>query len=435
MKRFITKKLINWKNSRNRKPLLLRGARQVGKTWVVKNFGENHFEGKVHIIDFEKLTNLCNVFEKNLDVQRILSEIELLTSKDIVPGVDLLFFDEIQSCPRALMSLRYFYEDMPELHIIAAGSLLEFTLNDISFPVGRIQHLDMFPMNFAEFLLAQKKEKSVEQIISEPQKLSPIIHQMLLDELRKYFFIGGMPESVFQYIETNKVRSSLEIQKELVTIFKADFSKYGKHSNKLCIDTVLSSVAKNVGNQIKYTKLAEGYSGHTIKKSFELLANAKLLKEVPSTSPEGIPLGANASAKKMKSIFLDVGLMQNICGIPVDIEYNNPNLMAIYNGALAEQFVGQELLSSGNTELFYWSRDAKSSNAEVDYLITKNGEIFPIEVKSGPAGKLKSLHLLLQKHKNISNSYVLSTGEYAYLPEHKITFLPLYYAYWLAKLQ
>ncbi len=434
MKRIITQKLVNWKMEENRKPLILRGARQIGKTYSVVEFGMKHFNGKLHIVDLEKHPKLIKIFEKDLNPTRILSEIEISIEKKINVVEDLLFIDEVQNSKKALSSLRYFYEEMPELHLIAAGSLIEFALQDISFPVGRVQTITMYPMNFYEYLVAREKEISAEAILASPlNTYSEVLHIHLLDELRNYFFVGGMPEAVMEYIKTEKIRSAFEVQKDLIIGFRQDFSKYAGRSDKKCLNDVFISTAKSVGTQLKYNHLSDGFSIPTIKKAFELLEDANIIYKIYSTSPAGLPLEVGVLNKVFKPLFLDIGLMQQACGLQVGDEYAKDNLLSIYKGALAEQFVGQELLSTCDTELFYWSRNRKSSNAEIDYLIAKKGKIFPIEVKSGPAGKLKSLHLLLQKYKNISNSFVLSTGEYSQLPEQKITFLPLYYAYWLAK--
>lgn len=431
MERFITKKLVTWKNQKNRKPIILRGARQVGKTWVVMDFGKNYFEGKVHYVDLELHPEWHHIFELNLVPSRLISELEILLNTRIQAGKDLLFIDEIQSCPRAIMALRYFYEQYPALHVIAAGSLLEFAMKEISFPVGRVQFLNLHPMSFAEFLIAIGKDRTAELILSPPQRQSETIHNMLLEELRKYFFVGGMPDCVKSFAESGRIRAAFEIQANLIATFRSDFGKYALYSDKRCLNDVLTSVAQKVGQQIKYSHLAEEFSNPTVKKAFDLLTMAQIFYKVPGANPAGLPLGASASAKKLKAIMVDIGLMHSLCRLPVDVEYQKSDLLAIYQGAMAEQFVGQELLAAGQPDLFYWSRDAKSSTAEVDFLINKQGRIVAIEVKSGPSGRLKSLHLLLKNYPNISSGYVLSTQNYAELPDQKLVFLPLYYAYQL----
>lgn len=435
MDRLITKKLLDWKKRPNRKPLILRGARQVGKTHTVLDFGREHFKGKVHVVDLEKHPDWHHIFDRNLVAKRILSELEILLNARITPGTDLLFFDEIQTCPRAIMALRYFYEEFPKLHLIAAGSLLEFATKKISFPVGRVQMLNMFPMSFPEFLHASGKTLAAETVLSPATRQPGAIHTTLLEELRRYFFIGGMPECVNTFVQTGKIRDAFEVQADLVNTFRQDFSKYAPYSDARCLNAVLSATAKHVGHQTKYSQLAEGFTNPTIKKAFDLLCLAQVIRKVPATSPAGLPLGAAASERKFKALMLDVGLMQHLCGLPVDVEFAKTDLLSIYQGALAEQFVGQELVAAGQSELYYWAREAKSSSAEVDYLIVKDGKIHPIEVKSGAAGKLKSLHLLLQNYPHCPAGYVFSSAHYAELPEQKLVFLPLYYAFYRGRLE
>jgi uncharacterized protein len=435
LNRLITKKLLNWKNQANRKPLMLHGARQVGKTWTVMDFGRQNFEGSVRLVDLEKHPEWHRVFDLNLETSRICSELEILLNAPIRPGKDLLFFDEIQSCPRAVMALRYFFEEMPDLHVIAAGSLLEFALKDISFPVGRIHMLHMNPMGFIEFLQATGKSRAAEALLDPPQKLPDTVHEMLLEELRRYLFIGGMPECVKRYSETARMKDAFEVQSDLVNSFRQDFSKYSPRADKNCINAVLTSTARKVGCRIKYARMADGFSNPTIKKAFELLRLAQVVRKVSSVNPPEIPFGASASEKQFKALMVDIGLMQNLCNLPVDAEFREPDLLSIYEGAMAEQFVGQEFLASGQIELHYWSRKAKGSTAEVDFILAKNGRVWPVEVKSGSSGRLKSLHLFLKQTNETYRGYVLSCAPYAELPDQKLVFLPLYYAFALAMVE
>jgi len=427
--RFILDSLQAWKSQHRRKPLILRGARQVGKTWAVVQFGRTRFEGTTHVVDLEKRLMWHRIFEGDLSARKILSQLELLLDARIVPGKDLLFFDEIQSCPRAITALRYFYEECPELHVVAAGSLLEFTLKEVSFPVGRIQFLEMFPMTFAEFLLATGKELAAGTILAPPGEQPESVHRMLLDELRRYMFIGGMPECVLTYANTGGMRDVIEVQAELVDAFRQDFPRYSPLSDKHCLTAVFSSIAKSVGRQLKYTGLAEGFTHPTIKKAVDLFALARLIRKVPATSPAGLPLGASASSRKFKAILLDVGLMQSITGMTRTVGPLDDDLLDLHEGALAEQFVGQELLAAGQGELYYWAREARGSNAEGDHLIVKEGRIHPVEIKSGSAGRLRSLHALLSSYPDCPCGYVLSTGPCAKRDEQRLRFVPLYYAY------
>jgi predicted AAA+ superfamily ATPase len=427
MKRWIENKLLEWKDSKRRKPLLLRGARQVGKTWIVEKLGSDHFKNTV-LLDLEKNRSFHSLFEGDLDPKTIIQTIEVLTKTKINSGDTLLFMDEIQSCPRAIMSLRYFYEEMPELHVIAAGSLLEFALGEISFPVGRIQYLDMTPMSFSEYLAAGGKNKAVEIIQSKPQKLPEPIHTSLLRELKTYFLVGGMPESVDSFLKTGSLLESFKIQKELIHSFKDDFGKYATHSNKECLEEVFINTSKSIGNQLVYSGLSNSFSHPTIKKAFELLLKARLIRKVSSVGKLEFPLDVQSSTRKFKAIMLDIGVWQQLSGISIESEITESELMNLYRGALAEQYVGQELTASTSENLYYWARSAKSSTAEVDYLAIVKGKIYPIEVKSGSSGSLKSLHLALKAHPNCPGGVVFSTRDYGVISEQKLTFLPIYYA-------
>ena len=354
MKRFITDRLIEWKNRAGRKPLILRGARQIGKTWVINDFGNLYFKGKIHTINFEKRPDWHSIFDLNFDVHRIVSELEIVLNANIIIGEDLLFFDEIQSCPSAIKALRYFFEEMPELHVISAGSLLEFAFQTISIPVGRVEFLNMFPMSYPEFLLATGKSKLAEIVLEPPQRLSESIHRSLINEVKNYFFVGGMPECVERYAVTQRIRDVFDIQLNLADTFRQDFSKYAPYADKRCLNIVFASVSKSVGKQIKYTQLSGDFSIPTIKKAFELLTQARLFRKISAVSPAGLPLEASASEKKFKAMMVDIGLMQQLCGLSADVEYREDDLLAICRGAMAEQFVGQEFAAAGNDAIYYW---------------------------------------------------------------------------------
>ena len=332
MKRNITKNLVEWQKKANRKPLLIRGARQTGKTYSIVEFGKAYFKGNVHIFNFEKNPEIHSIFEQNLDSLRILTDLELILNKHIESGIDLLFFDEIQECPKAIMALRYFYEQIPNLHVIAAGSLLEFALQDISFPVGRLQMLHMQPMTFEEFLIANDKELLAEKIKQPNIQLSASVLEMLHNELYTYFILGGMPECVKIFIETGSLLDPINIQTDLIATFRQDFSKYAGHSDKRCLNSVLSSVAIRIGEQIKYSQLAENYSNPTIKKAFDLLETARLFTKVRAATPGGIPLGASATEKKFKTVFLDIGLLSNLNGFYSDKKVSKQKLIAAFRG-------------------------------------------------------------------------------------------------------
>lgn len=424
MQRLAEKRIAGWKDSPRRKPLIIRGARQVGKTWLVENVLAKQFQSFVKI-DLEKRRDLHPCFAENLGPQSILNHLELTTGR-IIPGQTLLFIDEIQACPRALMALRYFYEEMPDLHVVAAGSLLEFAFGEISIPVGRVQYLHMHPMTFYEYLLAMGKEQMAEYTLNQSDDVARSIQEVILKELRGYFFVGGMPECVKTYRDTGSMVETFQVQSEILDSYRDDFSKYTPQINTTCLDAVFLSVAKSIGEQLKYTHLNDGHSSQMNRKAFDLLVKAKIIHKIPACDPSGLPLGATANPKKFKASMLDIGLMQRLCQVPVELELQQENLLAMYRGKLAEQFVAQELLAWHSSELFYWAREARGSSAEVDFLVVRQGNIYPVEVKSGASGSLRSLHLMLEKYRNCPQGLVLYSGASKTLPEQKLQFLPLY---------
>jgi len=324
------------------------------------------------------------------------------------------------------MALRYFYEEMPALHVIAAGSLLEFAFGEISIPVGRVQYLHMHPMTFYEYLLAMGKEQMAEYTLIQQDDVAESIQKIILGELRRYFFVGGMPECVTTYRDSGSMVETFQVQTEILDSYRDDFSKYTPHINTMCLDAVFLNVAKSIGEQLKYTRLNDGYSSQMNRKAFDLLVKARVIHKIPACDPSGLPLGATANQKKFKASLLDIGLMQRLCQVPVDLEIQQENLLAMYRGKLAEQFVAQELLAWHGSELFYWAREDRGSSAEVDFLVVRKGSIYPVEVKSGAGGTLRSLHLMLGKYQNCPQGLVLYSGTSRKLSGQKLQFLPLY---------
>ena len=261
-----------------------------------------------------------------------------------------------------------------------------------------------------------------------PADVSDAIQMMILEELKRFMFVGGMPESVKTYAKTSSLVESFAVHSEILQSYRDDFSKYRPHIETACLDAVFSKAALSVGEHIKYTKLNKALTGPTNRKAFELLCKARITYKIPSCSSAGIPLGASVNQSKFKASFIDIGLLQSLCKVPVDSAILEKDLLSIYRGKLAEQFVAQEILAQEQHGLYYWSRDAKSSNAEVDFLISYQNQIVPIEVKSGKGGSLKSLHLLLKEYPNCPKGLVLYSGPYKELPEQKLSFYPLYFA-------
>ena len=345
MKRFIDQELKSWSESRRRKPLIIRGARQVGKTWSVKQFGSKAFDNLV-CVDLERNPEMRRVFEGPLLAARIIADLEILLSQRIVPGKTLLFIDEIQACPRAITSLRYLFEEAPDLHVIAAGSLLEFAFSNISFPVGRIQFLHLYPLTFAEYLAAVRHEEAARALLSAPGKLSDAVHDFLNEELRRYFFIGGMPESVKVFSESGSMQESFRVQAEIAEAYRLDFSKYAPHADKQCLAEVLTSSARGVGGQTKYSKLAEGYRILPVKRHTICLrlpgCCAKSLQPIHQGCPSVHGLHRGYSRHSWS-------ISVSCATLPAcrwRSSYAASNLLDIYRGAMAEQFAGQEMAVS-----------------------------------------------------------------------------------------
>lgn len=428
MKRLISEKLLEWKSRPNRKPLIVRGARQVGKTYSIDEFGTHAFKRFVKV-DFEKQVRLRKVFEGDLSPQRLVQLIGIETEADITAGESLLFLDEVQLCPRALSAMRYFYEEMPELHVIAAGSLLEFEMEKISFPVGRVEFMYMYPLTFEEFLVNLGKDRlnAARPALSASQPVEELLHDRLLENLRKYFVVGGMPEAVKAYKATGALQDVHPIHDNLVNALISDMLKYERVLENDLVREVLETIPRHVGSATKYTALANNASIYKIKQVLRTLEKALLVTPVRASSGAGLPLGGNINSSSFKLCLLDIGLMQFLCGIsPRDI-IQSRDLLATYKGSLCEQFVGQELKAAGgsqNNQLFYWSRAAKSSSAEVDYLLARDGKISPLEIKHGPSGRLKSLHLYLSEHPETETGLVFNTGNVGSIGH--VHFTPLY---------
>ncbi len=408
MKRFFTNTLLKWKESPLRTPLIVRGARQVGKTFSIQAFGRDFFQ-KTICVNFESTPIFKDCFDI-LEPRSILNKIDLTTQQPIIPGTTLLFFDEIQQCPRALQSLRYFKEEMPELHVIAAGSLIEFAIKeeDFSFPVGRVQFATMHPLSFEEFLLARGDERLQEALASFNGNNPPplVFHNLLLERLREYFFVGGMPVSSLALLKTGSLLEVQYAQKALWDSFEADFGKYAQKSQCRYLKTIFAHIPRLIGTHVKYSRIDPDLPNpaREMKLAMELLRRAGLLQPISATSAGGLPLLAGLKETIFKLLFLDIGLVSQVMGVeggrmaPVMAGPDTSGLMA---GPLAEQFVGQELVAASDplldTHLFFWTRDHGVS--EVDYLFVNEGKVYPVEVKAGKAGKLKSLRLFMEEKK------------------------------------
>lgn len=428
MKRDIERELIDWKASSIRMPLLLRGARQVGKSWIVEKFGREKFDNIV-IVNFEQMPHAKECF-KTLFPQQIVVAIELLTGSVIQAGKTLLFLDEIQECPQAIVSLRYFKEQMPDLHVIGAGSLLEFVLNeeDFQMPVGRVQFLYLRPISFYEFLSALNRENLRDHLrtISLKNPLQDVIHNELLRLIREYMVLGGMPAVVGAYLKTNSLLQTQDVQSDILATYRRDFGKYAKSTKHKYLSLLFEKAPGLVGAWFKYNKVDPDVNSREIKIALQQLCHAGLLYRVYHTSASGLPFITTQNEKKFKLLFLDVGLVKRGCFLDTSLIFKE-DILLINRGALTEQFVGQELLAYSDRKdvgkLFFWVREQKSSSAEIDFVISVGDEIIPIEVKSGSTGRLRSLKIFMEE-KGSALGVRISSAPLAL--ENDILSIPLY---------
>ncbi len=394
--------LQQWAKKKNRKPLVIRGARQVGKSYLVKLFAKTERYTLVEL-NFDETPELSTFFQSN-NPKEILSLLEISRNCSISSENTILFLDEIQGAPDVFASLRYFYEKMPELMVIAAGSLLEFSLEEYSFsmPVGRIEYLHLGPMQFDEYLSAMKKEKLLQflQRFDMNTEIPELIHNQLMKEFKTYLIIGGMPEAVQLFAETNSFQEIDQIQSSIVETYRDDFSKYKKRTDISRIQKIFAALPKTVSKKIKYVKLDANERAKDIEQTLHLFELAQIIYRISHSSANGIPLAAEADSKNQKLQYLDVGLLTHILGINLLTFQSDNESVLINSGAVCEQFVGQHLLYRNQyyirPELHYWCREKKGSSSEVDFVIAYKNSAVPVEVKAGKTGRLRSLQVFLE---------------------------------------
>ena len=410
-KRLIDKYLLEWASRDTHKPLLLRGARQVGKSTAVQELSKR-FETFVEI-NFEKQPKYKALFKDDLDVKRIVPQISAMYGTSIQPGKTLLFLDEIQECPQAIMALRFFKEDMPELHVVAAGSLLEFALNELpTFGVGRIHSMFMYPMTFDEFLEANgqqllieaRNQSSIDHPLPEP------LHDKLVELLRTYMLVGGMPEAVKTWVEHHDYVRCQEVQDDIVVTYEDDFPKYKKNVNPVLLRQTLRSAAVQTTKKFVYSKVGSDYKTAEVKKAVELLALAGILHPVTHTDANGLPLGSEEDKSYQKMLLLDTGLLLRLLNMSLgDVSELTTQILTASaadlanKGPMAELDVGLEMLHHMSPNIrhvvFYWVRHAKNSQAEVDYISNYLQTVVPIEVKADKQGGMKSLWSFMRDKK------------------------------------
>ena len=427
--RNIDDELLLWARARSRKPILLRGARQVGKSWAVRHLAKK-FKYFLEI-NFEQDYQARELFAKNdPKPHKLAQELSLMYNIPIIPGKTLLFFDEIQASQTAITSLRYFYEQYGELHLISAGSLLEFALTELpSFGVGRIRSMFMYPMSFFEFLNACGQNMLTQAILKASRKkpLSEPVHKKAVELLKRFLILGGMPEVVAAYVNRNDLLECQRVLDDLISSLRTDFAKYKEKVPTLQISTVFDSVVTQMGKKFIYSNVSENYTHKQLKEGLELLRMSGLVIPVTHSSANGIPLGAETNIKKQKMLLLDTGVFQRLLGLPLADLLIKDDFSSINKGNIAELFVGLELLKSCSCyeqkNLFYWHRESKSSNAEVDYVIQAGRNVIPIEVKSNTKGAMQSIRMFL-KEKRSPFGVRASLENFGELPDIRI--IPLY---------
>jgi hypothetical protein len=429
MFRLISRDLEAWYHRRSRKPLLLRGARQVGKTWAVRELARSEGVPLVEI-NFELRPQAKQAFV-DLDPEKILRTLSLLGFHTASPGTGILFLDEIQDCPQAIASLRYFHENMPELPVVGSGSLLEFAMDEQAFstPVGRVDFLWMHPMGFSEFLRSRGDGALADGVdtfdIAHP--LPEIVHRRALEELRGYLFCGGMPEAVKAWTAGADAQECRRIHWSLLQGYRQDFRKYAPKVKANLAESLFVKAPGLMGGRFKYAHVDSDVRSAEVKNAVEALEKAGIVRRVRHSPGQGLPLSVDENERISKLVFLDVGLAHASLGIDAEL-VQNPDLLAIHRGAVAEQFVAQELLATAPpdhpSDLHFWVREATNSQAEVDYLVALGSKVVPVEVKSGATGRLKSLRSFLSSHPRSPVGVRLHAG--APLREADILHLPLY---------
>lgn len=434
--RSIDKYLLDWKNEQRHKPLLLRGARQVGKSSAIRQLGKT-FKYVVEV-NFERDREIASVFTGNLRPKEITARLSAFYGTPIVPGETLLFLDEIQACSEAIHSLWFFCEDYPELHVIAAGSLLEFALKKMtSFGVGRVRSLFLYPMSFDEFLVATGHESwiQIKQNASPQNPVFKALHGKLVEAFRNYLMIGGMPEAVNVWIETGDYLKCQQIQDDIMLTYEADFSKYEEKVDPVLLRQTLHSVALQIGNKFVYSQVQGNYRSEKIKDALELLIDAGLIRPTLHTAANGIPLGAEINPKFVKYIFLDSGLLLRLLGLENTSGQSEMSKLILVGtasdlvnkGHITEMVAGLELLKYSTPtqrhDLYYWQNLSRGAQAEVDYILVKNAKVVPVEVKAGTTGSMKSMYQFMSD-KQLAYGIRTSLENFGAL--EKIDIIPLY---------
>lgn len=415
--RTIDQTLSEWASSSRRKPLLLRGVRQCGKTSAVRNLA-NQFDNYIEL-NLEKQSEMQSLFEGSIHIPKILSNIEVAFEQRIVPGKTLLFIDEIQSCPSAITALRYFYEDAPDLHVIAAGSLLEIVLSEqkkIDFPVGRVRSIYMYPFSFPEFLTATGQSQLCQYLIQlNITEETNLFHDKFLDAYKTFLVVGGMPEAVAVFAETQSMFACQQVHRDIMSAFLDDFGKYNAHVSPTVLRQVFLYAVHNVCKQTKASSAVSGVSAYLFDEAIELLWRAGLVFPVKASPCDTLPLGATEKNANKKLLFFDTGIYLTECGLNASSVLSAKLFADLNKGDLVELETGLELVKNANeykqAALYYWYRTG--ANAEVDYVIAVGPEIIPLEVKASGKGSMQSMYRFLDTHNLASYGIRLSMENFS----------------------
>ena len=424
MYRIAIEKLYQWKESKRRKPLIIEGARQVGKTWLMKEFGEKAYQDTIYI-NFDSNSRMSELFSEDLNVDRLIMGIELYAGKKIDPDHTLLIFDEVQEVPKALSSLKYFYENAPQYHIVCAGSLLGIALHGgTSFPVGKVDFLNLYPLSFKEFLMATTGERFAELLENQDYQMVNAFKQTFIDALKQYYFVGGMPEAVESFVEEKDFNEVREIQKRILSAYEQDFSKHAPIEIVPKIRMVWNSIPSQLAKENKkfiYGLVREGGRAKEYETAIMWLCDCGLIHKVSRVNAAGLPLKAYEDLKAFKMFLVDVGLLGCMTGLRQRTLLDGNELFTEFKGALTEQYVCQQLKTIQDLDIYYYTNDRGS--CEVDFVVDTGEEIVPLEVKAEINLKAKSLKTY---HEKYNPPISIRTSMADYKKEDWIVNLPLY---------
>ena len=424
MERFALNDLKNWKAAQNRKPLIIRGARQVGKTWLMKEFGDNYYNNTIYI-NFDNNDIMTELFLRDLDIERIIKGIELYFQTKIDAENTLIIFDEIQEAPKALSSLKYFYENAPHYHIMCAGSLLGVALHEgTSFPVGKVDFLDLYPLSFTEFLSALGKGSLIDLLNNQDFALSSVFRNEYIDRLKQYYFVGGMPEAVMSFIQQSDYILVREIQKKILLAYEMDFSKHAPAIEVPRIRMIWNSIPAQLAKENSkfiYGQLREGARAKEYERALLWLSDCGLIYQINRVNKPHLPLKAYEDIKAFKVYMLDVGLLSCVTEIDSTTLLKGNDIFTEFKGALTEQYVCQQLKSLKNIPIYYWTNN--KGNSEVDFIVQANGKITPIEVKAETNLQAKSLKVYKEKY---NPKLCVRTSMSEYKKEEWLVDLPLW---------